>query len=243
MIKLKTFAILALLALHLCLTTTAQGIVAINSLQLSSDSIVRLFHAWITDSNLYLNGRVNTFRYPGARGNPFYGDGNWIKGSYSRDGLVFNNLNLRYDILNDGLLCIHYEASGPVVIELNKILVSSFVLNGHTFINFDLFKPDLKAEGGYYEELASGQASMYIKWKKQVTTPTANHPGEYYSQKFRYMLLHDKFYRITSRKSVLGVLADRSGEIKSYLRQHRISVKHANDRELAGVVIFYNSLF
>jgi len=158
--------------------------------------------------------------------------------------LKFKGINIRYDILNDRLQCLHVTANGPVTIEVNPSFVRQFIYSDRTFIHFDLVHPGITVtDSGYYEVLASGRASLYIKWKKFVTTPSANHPGEYYQQKATYILLHDVMHRLTNRKSMLKAMDDRLIEIKSYIRQHRISARHSSDPELTAIVNYYNSLF
>jgi hypothetical protein len=210
----------------------------------SSNSVIQLYHSLLNDSNAYLNGYVNTFRYPGARGNPYFGDGNWYMGSFILDNRQFTDISLRYEILNDWLLCLHYTSEGPSTIEINISFVRQFSFSGHTFVNFDLIKPNIPgAAGGYYEELASGRACLYIKWRKIITSPSTNNPAEYILQKTPYILLHDTMYRLTNRKSILMALKDRPDELKNYMRKHRIAVMRSSDQELAAVVHFYNSLF
>jgi hypothetical protein len=203
-----------------------------------------IYSSLLKDSTSYLNGRVNTFRYTVARGHPFFGDGNWIKGSFVLNNRQYNNISLRYEILNDWLLCLHYTSDGPVIVEINSSLVKRFTLNDHFFINMDPAMTGMVAfEGGYYEELVYGRASLYLRWKKFISNPSANLQAEYDLQKTMFVLKNGELFRIANRKSILLALADKQDDIKMYFRQHRISVVHSTDQEIADVFRYYNSLF
>lgn len=203
-----------------------------------------IYNSLLKDSTSYLNGRVNTFRYPAARGHPFFGDGDWIKGSLMLNDIQFSNIDLRYEILNDWLLCLHYTSNGPVMVEMNRSFVKRFTINEHTFVNLYPANQDMAAfETGYYEELVPGRASLYLKWKKLVSNPSTNLQAEYDLQKSFFVLKNGEIFRIANRKSILLALADRQDDIKIYIRQHRISVVHSTDQEIAAVFRYYNSLF
>jgi hypothetical protein len=99
------------------------------------------------------------------------------------------------------------------------------------------------SETGYYERPVAGRASLYIKWKKSVTNPSANQPAEYILQKTLMVINNNKVTRIINKKSFLDALDDRRDEVKTFMKKHRISGRHSADQDIASVFRYYNSLF
>ena len=244
----KILVLVLLIGLPDKIPLIAQTFTVMDSMHFSGSRLANtaelIYSSLLKDSTSYLNGRVNTFRYTAARGHPFFGDGDWIKGSLMLNDIQFSNIDLRYEILNDWLLCLHYTSNGPVMVEMNSSFVKHFTLNDHFFINMPPAMTGMAAfEGGYYEELVYGRASLYFRWKKFISNPSTNLQAEYDLQKSFFVLKNGEIFRIANRKSILLALADRQDDIKMYIRQHRISVVHSTDQEIAAVFRYYNSLF
>jgi hypothetical protein len=50
------------------------------------------------------------------------------------------------------------------------------------------------------------------------------------------------YYKVTSRKSLLRIFAEKSREIKTYLKSEGINMRYANKDQILSVVKFYDYL-
>ena len=187
----------------------------------------------------YINGRRNSIIYPDAKGTPFF-----IKAGESRSVLEtiygsYENLLLKYDMLNDEVLLGFRYGSGIEEIIVNRDIVLGFSLYGVKFVHLS---GDSVPVPGYYEEVFNSRTRCYIKQTKTLSG-TSGTSGSEYRHNSRKILVKDKrYFDIKNNRDLINLLGDKRNELKSFLRGNHILVRSATKEELIRVLDFYESL-
>lgn len=208
-----------------------------------SDSLIEMYLAHVPAEMRFLNGRISTYRYPGARGHAFFGDGSWKPGTIVTFSGTYKSDNLRYDLLRNKLLMLVVSGNEPRVIEMNPAEILGFSIGNLAFEDLRKTRTELTgAAPGFYQVIATGKASVYARYMKTLSAPSTNTPGEYLLQKELYISRNNTLNKIINRKSIRNILADKELQMKNYIRQHHISLRQSTDASLAEMTRFYNSL-
>lgn len=191
----------------------------------------------------YINGYLYAETFPGTMGHPFFLSEAWYMSELSMDGRPYEGLTLRYDLYRDQVLYNHIHPSGSYIIVLNKELIDAFVMDGHLFKK--LQDPGHLSEGmeeGYYELLAEGKASFYVKWQKRLSDPGPDSRAEFTLIKEWYILNNGEFRRVNGKSGLIKVLEDHKKEIKSFISDNRIVINAGKEPEIKRIIDYYNRL-
>ncbi len=197
----------------------------------------------ISKNNRYVNGYLYSETFPGSRGNPFFQSETWYQGDLFMDERFYEDLAIRYDLYRDQLLFNHIHPTGSYIVVLNIKRIESFSIDGHRFSK--LPAPGHSSVGikeGYYELLAEGRASFYVKWIKRLEDPTPESMGEFSLFKEWYILNNGEFRKVSGKSGFFKSLEDHEKEIRSYIRENRIVIKTGNELDLKRIVDYYNHL-
>jgi hypothetical protein len=191
-----------------------------------------------------VNGRIYSQPYTKARGHPFMKSPEWMTGSVFVNGKNFSGVKLNYDIYQDCLVYLNESPEGNnMALLLNKNQVRRFTVEEHSFITLN---PSWKnSENQYFEILFEGKVSLFNKWTKTFESINSQEfpAGKFSDAKItRYLMKQNEFYKLSNRFDLFKLCADRKSEIKKYLRKHRISIRKGKDRQLAGLIEYYNSM-
>jgi hypothetical protein len=193
-----------------------------------------------------VNGRIYSQPQTKAYGHPFIKGSEWMQGSVDINGKNFSSLKLNYDIYQDYLIYLDESPDGnKVVLLLDKNKVTNFTLEDHSFITLRPSGINNITESQYFEILYEGEVSLFNRWiKKFEVINTQEFPaGRFLETKItRYLMKDNELRKVSNRFVLLKLCEDRKGEIRKYLRRHRIYVRKAQDEQLAGLIEYYNSL-
>lgn len=203
---------------------------------------VSAFNQVETDKR-YINGYLYAETFPGTIAYPFFLSENWYMSELSMDGRQYEDLALRYDLYRDQVLYNHIHPSGSYIIVLNKELIDAFAIDGHRFKKLpDSGHISAGMKEGYYELLAEGKASFYVKWQKRLSDPGPDSRAEFTLIKEWYILNDGEFKRVSGKSGILKVLEDHKKEVKSFIRKNRIVLISGKEPEVKRIIDYYNSL-
>lgn len=191
----------------------------------------------------YINGFLYAETFPGTMGHPFFQSEAWYQCDLSMDGRQYEDLTLRYDLYRDQVLYNHIHPEGSFIIVLNRELIENFVIDGHRFRK--LPAPGHITSGmkeGYYEVLAEGKASFYVKWQKRLSDPGPDLRGEFNQIAEWYIRNNGEFKRVSGKSGLIKVLEDHKKEIKDFINKNRIVVKPGTEIEIRRIIDYYNRL-
>jgi hypothetical protein len=209
-----------------------------------AEKLIKLSDYIFGEDARLVNGRIYSQPYNKAYGHPFMKTANWMQGSIYVNGKNFSGVKLNYDIYQDCLIYLNESPEGNnMALLLNKNQVRGFTIDEHSFITLN---PSWKNnENQYFEVLFEGEVCLYNKWTKTFETINSQEfpAGKFSDAKItRYLMKQNEFYKLSNRFDLFKLCADRKSEIKKYLRKHRISIRKGNDKQLAGLIEYYNSL-
>jgi hypothetical protein len=142
--------------------------------------------ALLHDQSSIYNGPEYTEHHSYAEGHPFLDTEEWMMGSVTYDGEVYNNVNLRMDITSDALILENHTVipyfSG---IKLLQSRVTSFSLNDRRFVKI---AGQAGLNDGYYEIITDARHTLLASRVKELSEKVVDGKLE---SKF---LLKDRFY-------------------------------------------------
>lgn len=185
-----------------------------------------------------------SYKYPhNISGSPFYGSEKYIAGALYYDKNIYLHTLLRLDTYRDELCVSNPE--GNVSIVLNSFLVDSAFINGEKLIYYHTEEKRNAPKSAYYIELHSGQSILYKKnsCKLLESTNESRVVSRKFSQSSEYYLdIHNEFYRITSKNSLLKALKTHKKELNRFIKNNRLNYKKETDLFLIQTIREYERL-
>lgn len=163
-------------------------------------------------------------------------------------GRVYDNLVLQYDTYLDQVIYfINSLGSDNILrmVALNRYTISKFVLYfDNDTLTFRFFSdeadPAFNLEDGFYELVYDGMCKYLVKHKS--TNYELNGVDEYAYEPSGYVMVGDRFVRITSRKQFVNLFCNKSKEINQFMTEKRIKLRRADKHEISGILKFYESI-
>lgn len=194
------------------------------------------------ENPILYNGRVWRNLYSMVRDNQFLFSGEPLPGTVSINGQTFSNLTLKYDIYKDELLTP--IVLGPLL-QLNKEMVDSFSIffQNKTYRFTNLPQDSLKDFNGYMNVLASGKASLFIRYKKEIDNLAVDDKYDLFFQTQKiYVVKEGSVYTVANKRDLVTVLDERKDEIRSYIKMNRLRISKKDPENFIPVIRFYNSI-
>ncbi|MFL5786448.1 MAG: hypothetical protein ACJ748_00215 [Flavisolibacter sp.] len=189
-------------------------------------------------SSLY-NGIIHKGYVPGLTGIPYLSSKDWLPGVVFFEGILYNDVNLKYDMVKDQLILKRPDGFG---IELFSPRIKYFSVAGHSFYYFpaNAVNKSSPAEG-FYDQLETGKLTLYVKREKKILEIITNAVEHRIVETDKYYILKDgKYHFIKKFKSLLDLIPEKRKDIRSYMRKQNIRYKDDPEFALKKVVAFYN---
>lgn len=205
---------------------------------LQSASLENLYEEYLKNKKLGITGS----RY--YTGSPYL-DEEFQTGDLIRiDSLIFNNLELRYNIYKDN---IEFINKGTIQVAPSKDYTNTVIIGEKTF-KFTDYLIKNKTNFGFLEQLVKGNCCLYYQHKvgfKKATAPKAYgdaEPAKFINLKGRFFIqLSDKaIISINGKKDLLELLSNNKKKVQKFLKTEKLSLK--KKRDLIKLVQYYNEL-
>lgn len=226
---------------------TAQTIELTNTQKADSslEVAINVYDNTIGRNSFLYTGRVYHDDKLSIQGHQYFGDDYWEVGEIVYDGQHFDSVYLMYDIYNNLVLLEHFTSDGLLApIKLYNPKISSFKVQGHSFLKFEKDTiNDLKE--GFYDHLFIGnQLEVYVLRKKEITKSNEiNTVAEVYTEKNKYYIKKDDVYFLIRKKGdIHKVLPDRKKEIKNFAKRNMLYYRQNPENTLLSIVKYYESL-
>ena len=205
-------------------------------------SAISSYDNLIKDQLALFNG-VEYVKYDlGFSGHPFFLDDYYAEGTIEYDDMVYHNIPLKYDVVEDKVLVEYYNQAGylrGLILEYHK--VSAFTYEGHQFVKINAGNPVGSLKEGFYDMLLDGEVSIYASRKKQIDKVVKN--GKM-SIKFVdldqfFVELADNTYKVSNKSTLLQLFEDHKKELKQYIKANRLDLKQDFEASLISVTQQY----
>jgi hypothetical protein len=190
---------------------------------------------------------INGFQYDKRnvqyKGDPFFPDDHFYKGSVTLEGITYDDVQLKYDSYSQQLILGYNDFKKQYnQLIINNIQVDSFSLGTYRFKHIALSDPRML----FYQVFEAGPVTCYIHWKRDIH---ATHDDLQYSHEYTvpigtfYIGYMGKIHPVTNRKSFILVFPDTlQPEIKRYFRQQQLRLREVGPKEIQSLLNFIGDL-
>jgi hypothetical protein len=196
------------------------------------------------ENQILYNGRIWSNKYSGIDGYQFLFSSDFLPGSVKIDDYTFNNVSIRYDIVDDELLI---QTKDGITVQLNKEMIGSFSLRfNNEILNFKNFGNDPGGTiTGYWHVLYDAGLSIYVKYRKEIlSTSITNGPPRFNQVNKIYIIKDDQIHRIDTRKDLLNLFGIKGEKmmIKEYIRNNHIRISRNDPGIFRRVIEYYETI-
>jgi len=196
-------------------------------------------------NDVLVNGRKYIPQHFKAGGNPYFLGENWMKGTVSVAGSVFENVDLLYNIETDQLvLRTNTSNNDTVFVVLNDETVDHFIIDGNTFIRSGSLRLNQNLSG-YFEEVYNGSFSFLIKHQKSyISDYSKTSPNGHYSKLYttNFIFQNGVLSKVTNRKAFLNYFSENSKAIKTFMKKNKIRYSKANNNSMITLLKYCDDI-
>jgi hypothetical protein len=220
------------------------GIVGDNQADQALSEAINLYDRRLGQNSFVYNGRIYNEKFTGTRGHPYFSDDYWITGRITFQDMVFDSLELIYEIYHDQLLLSSFNNHGRLApIILNSRDIKNFELHGHTFVFLEYDSVSNLREG-FYDEVYSGpDLKIYIKRKKEISTKTFGTDmwTEFSETNIYYLKKENTYYLVRNRKSAINAFKEYKKELITFIKNRNLDFRADMEGTLLKIVAWFES--
>jgi hypothetical protein len=204
----------------------------------------------MTDNQIYgldpllYNGRLYSYFVPAStKGTPFIMGPEYNTGSVTIRGITYNDLLLNYDIYNQQLILQFKALAGnEQLLVISEAWLEAFTLGDKHFE----FLPIEDSTNQLSQVLGDGKIRVLYTWKKNLSLDNSYGATNYiFSKPLRefYLVTDSDLEKYKNNRSFTALFDPvNQSLVKKYLRQQKIKMKKANDREIIKLLNYCNTL-
>jgi hypothetical protein len=192
------------------------------------------------DQILY-NGKIWRNPYAQIRENQFLFSSDFLTGSVTIRGRVFDNVSLKYDIFKDELL----TPSDPGgILQINKERVDSFSLifenRKYLFVNL---RDSVFSATGYFNLMYKGQVAFYRKFIKKIDKLSVDGQSDRFYQFFRlYVQKDNELFPVNGKNDLIDIFKEQKLLIKTYLKKSGFDVSVKEPESFIPLIRYIESI-
>jgi hypothetical protein len=192
------------------------------------------------NKHLYNGSEYTDFDHR-IKGDPFYKSLVFATGTIVYDGILYNDVQLFYDIWNDAVVIKNYNGL-PLLLVKEKI--SAFSLAGDSFVRISEDSMGTATQSGFYEVLYNGNTKLFARHKKTVVDRlNLQYTESVFEQTDSYYILKDDvLYQANDKRSALNIMKDKKNELAKFIHQNKVKFKKDKRNAFIKTVAFYDSL-
>jgi len=196
----------------------------------------------LLDYQILFNGRIWRNLYYRVKEDQFLFSPEFLPGSLTISGRSFKDINIKYDIYNDEIII---PTNHGTLLQLNKEKVDSFNI---TFqdksYHFSKIREDsLKGFNGYLNVLYNGDTQLYVKYRKEISLLAVEGKYDIFHQNHRIYIIKDNIVcQVNTRRELYKILDEYKLEIRSFVKNNRLSVSIKKPESIVPVIQHYDRL-
>ncbi len=178
-------------------------------------------------------------------GHPFFLNTNFNTGSVRFDNILYENVKLKYDILENKIVV--KDASGVFAVSPDYDKIDLFTIDSHLFTKLEKENsPSSLPKSGFYEVLYAGNNLVLYKKETKILMEDLNDrggPRRYIVPSINYYLKKGNAYYLFNRqKHVLDLFKDRKTELRQFIRKNNLDFSNDANNALIRAVTYYETL-
>jgi len=195
------------------------------------------------ERQILYNGRLWRTPNINAEGHQYFKSPEFVQGSVIIGEYTFNNIKLKYDIFNDGLLL---QKRDGFILLLNKELIDSFSMTYDdgifNFVSFN--KNSDNRPDGYTNILLDSDIKIYVKYKKVIIpTQITNGLPEFRNDNSVFINKDGHYHNIDTRKDLLDLFNEYERKLmKKFIRDNLVKITAKDPDCFRRVIEYYESI-
>lgn len=182
------------------------------------DSALQSYYRFIKENAAIFSGSAYLPRGTEITGHPFYQEDSLQNGSLVCQGIVYDNIPLKYEIFDDALILKDYTQN--YFIRLNGSKIAAFTINNDAFIRPSYDDPATEAaHPGFYQRIYNGTVEVLVKHKKVLLYKTTIDKTLtwYETYKYYYIRKGNEWFTISGHNDLVRAFSDKKQEIRRFL--------------------------
>ncbi|HZY25621.1 MAG TPA: hypothetical protein VFE71_07330 [Bacteroidales bacterium] len=192
------------------------------------------------DNQTLYNGRIWRNLYYLVQDDPFLFSKEFLPGVLTIRSKTFNNVLLKYDILNDEVLT---PIDSGRILELNKELIDSFSLSfqNRKYLFIKMTEDTLKAAESFFNVLYKGKTTLLLKHEKKIDKLAVDGKYDKFYQVNRIFIVSDeKLYQVNGKADLFKVMPEDKGQLKDFMKSNKIRISGKNPESFIPVIRFHD---
>jgi hypothetical protein len=174
-----------------------------------------------------------------TEGHQFFSTSDWQRGSIFFDGVLYPEVPIMYDVVNDVLVIGYAEETDPIVkFTLVPDQVQYFTLPQHHFVHQQDSTSGL--EKGFYDQLYNGKTEVLAKRKKTILQKPEN--IQFYESDRFYLFKDGQYHAVKNKGSVLKLLKEHKKELSGYMRAEHLNFKQQRETAIVKLAQRYDQV-
>ena len=174
-------------------------------------------------------------------GFPYFESKNHQPGSVIFDSILYTNVRLRLDLVNDYLMVLHPVSY--VSMQLRNETISGFTIGNHQFVHLGVDSID-RMKNAFYERLYSGKTPVYVRHRKVLED--RNKSDDIYREAVPYdtyfVLKDNQYHQVRSAKGLYAIFKGREKQVQQHLRKQKIRFKKNKELAIVQAATFFDQL-
>ena len=222
---------------------SAQQVADTSFRQAAVQNLIQFYYVSIDNqAHLYNGPLYDAYPQPFTEGHPYFLADSFYTGSVSYDGLEYVDVPLKYDLIRDELVMLHFRSGSQI--NLIKEKIDSFSITGHSFIKIEQDSSSINFPGtSFYDQLYSSPAIKYlVKREKNIQEMTERNSIEtkVYARTDYYILKNGRYHTVKNKNSLLNVLRDKKNQLQEFIKKNGFRFKANFEAEVLRVVQYYD---
>jgi hypothetical protein len=224
-----------------CKTPAKAQVASIDSLN-SNQALVKAIANYdqvTREAGSIYNGTEYKLYELSIKGNAYFLEYAWRKGTLLYDHLNYYGVYLLYDTFKD--VVVPQPQSDSFLFRLINEKVGAFSIGTHNFKRVVADTTNNSLETGYYEILYNGKSEVLAKRKKTIQYSSSTE--QYFDETSAYYLKQNNtWFKISSKGSELNLLKNKKNELQQYLKKGAVDFKHQKEQAFVQVASYYDQI-
>lgn len=195
-------------------------------------------------SGVYRGTEYTGYPFRLKSGHQFFESADISYGSVFYDGVLYENVPMRFDIIKDQLVVRYVDQVSGISLHNEKI--DFFSIHNHNFIHIKGDNPNSPSiPPGFYDHVYNGGIDVLVN-RSKGTLKEVSVEGNFITilkQKNNFFLKKDGvYYPVENSGSVLKILGSKQKEIQEYLKKSNVKFRKDPENAIVRMVKYYDLL-
>jgi hypothetical protein len=214
-----------------------------SSAKLSTSNAIAFYNNYIGEEAHLYNGSEHAPYDFRIKGHPYFESNLLQTGFVYYDGMLFQQVNMAYDIVRDELTANRYNQNFRMTLVNEKI--TCFSLFNHYFVRIVPDTNNKSITTGFYDRLYDGKIKLFAKRQKKISEKITAEEGDqlWFAENDHFFIFKkNKYYSIKDKNDLFDFFKDRKKDLKKYLRKNKIKFKNEPELAILKSVEYYDQL-